>query len=178
MTYTFNATNATGTVVESIAVNVTVPKASSNFVFEIPLSDIGAWLDVGLSRVLNDAHAGVKADEFADPESLRAACFAAIEKRMTKGPLNDRAARGEADPIGDEMTRIIRATLKKFGVPIAELKGHKSHVDAFIAKARAMGGAEPAIAKKLDAMRAQAAAIVAARAAAAASGPTLDDLLA
>lgn len=162
-----------------ITLNVPVAKIGESVQLVIPGSDIIGWLTVGVARVLQDAHAGIKQEDFADRAELRAAVVAAMFKRLDGGPGGNRAPRGAKDEVGEEMAKILRAKLKAMKVDHKEFKTVQALVNAFhgaVAERHPDVPTERLIAAT-EKMRLDAAAIVEARRKASEAGPSLDDLL-
>lgn len=168
---------AAGAPDKSWAMSIPVPKIGESVIVNVPAKDVEAWLYMGLARVLGDAHAGIKVDDYADKEALRAAVVAAIQKRFDGGPGGNRAPAGSRDLLTEEVTRIMRAKLKAAKIDVKELKGHQAHREAFQTLITKLGGTPEHFAKAQAKIISDAEAIVAARAAAEKNGPSLDDLI-
>lgn len=168
-----DAINPTVNSTDTVTVSVPVPKISESIIVDVPVADIEMWFNMGMARVLGDAHANIKSDSYADRETLREAVFAAVMKRFDGGPGGNRAPAVARDPLAEEVTRIIRAKLKAAKVNVTELKGFKAHVDAFETRLRASGWTAEQITSTKANIVAAAEKVVAARAAAEAATESL-----
>lgn len=169
----FVANNESG-----IVLNIAVAKIGEAVQLTVPTADINAWLHIGVARVLQDAHAGIKAEDYADRAELRGAVVAAMFKRFEAGPAGSRAP-GERDEVGAELAKILRAKLRAMKIESKDAKGTDALAKLFFDGVRAAhpGVADDRLTQAMEALRAKAANIVATRKAAAEAGPSLESLL-
>lgn len=161
-----------------VTLNLPISKIGESLAVTVPESDIAAWLHVGVARVLQDAHAGVKSEDFASRDDLRGAVVAAMLKRFNAGPAGSRAP-GERDEVGVELAKILRAKLRAMKIESKDAKTVDALAKLFFDGVRAAHPdvADDRLTAAMESLRGKAAEIVAARKAASESGPSLDSLL-
>lgn len=161
-----------------VTLNLPISKIGESLAVTVPAADINGWLAIGVARVLQDAHAGIKSEDFASRDDLRGAVVAAMLKRFEAGPAGSRAP-GERDETGQELAKILRAKLRAMKIESKDAKGTDALAKLFFDGVRKIHPAvtDGQLTKAMEDLRTKAAAIVAQRKAAAEAGPSLESLL-
>lgn len=137
---------------------MTVPKTGLPFTGVIPAATVDAWLVNGIARVLGDAHAGIKSEDYPDDAACHAAVETAMRKRLAAGPGAESGSR-TTDPVESEYRRMLVAKLG------GKVKARDAET-AFRTAAAAKGADEEKIVAALAGFRRAAESAVAARASA------------